>query len=80
MKEYFDFLIIGSGSAGLSFALKVAEKGSVAILTKTQLIETNTAFAQGGIASVTYAPDNYEKHVQDTLIAGYHFLNNGNLT
>lgn len=70
MEKYFDFLIIGSGSAGLSFALKVAEKGSVAILTKTQLIETNTAFAQGGIASVTYAPDNYEKHVQDTLIAG----------
>ena len=70
MKKYFDFLIIGTGSAGLSFALKVAEKGSVAILTKTELIETNTSFAQGGIASVTYAPDNYEKHVKDTLIAG----------
>jgi L-aspartate oxidase len=70
MEKKYDFLVIGSGIAGLSFALKVAEKGKVAILTKTVLTETNTSYAQGGIASVTYEPDNFEKHIQDTLIAG----------
>jgi len=70
MKKKYDFLVIGSGLAGLSFALKVADKGTVAILTKTGLENTNTAYAQGGIASVTYKPDNYEKHIRDTLIAG----------
>jgi L-aspartate oxidase len=70
MKKEFDFLVVGSGLAGLSFALKVAEKGRVAILTKTELQETNTSYAQGGIAAVTYEPDNYEKHIQDTLMAG----------
>ena len=70
MKKQYDFLVIGSGLAGLSFALKVADKGKVAILTKTELQETNTFYAQGGIAAVTYKPDNYEKHIQDTLIAG----------
>ena len=70
MKHYTDFLVIGSGLAGLSFALKVAEHGKVTVLTKTKLPETNTSYAQGGIAAVTYDPDNYEKHVADTLIAG----------
>jgi len=70
MEHKTDFLVIGSGLAGMSFALKVAEYGSVVLLSKTNLDETNTALAQGGIASVTYAPDNLEKHVQDTLIAG----------
>jgi L-aspartate oxidase len=70
MKKYYDFLVVGSGLAGLSFALKVADKGKVAIITKASLQETNTAYAQGGIAAVTYRPDNYEKHIQDTLIAG----------
>lgn len=65
-----DFLVIGSGMAGLSFALKVADKGKVCIISKTKLDETNTSYAQGGISSVTYAPDNFEKHVQDTLTAG----------
>lgn len=69
MKKY-DFLVIGSGMAGLSFALRVADKGKVAILTKSTIGETNTSYAQGGIASVTYKPDNFEKHVHDTLIAG----------
>ncbi len=70
MKKQFDFLVIGSGLAGLSFALKVADKGKVAILSKTSISLTNTSFAQGGIAAVTYEPDNFESHVKDTLIAG----------
>jgi L-aspartate oxidase len=70
VKKEYDFLVVGSGLAGLSFALKVADYGKVAILTKTDLMETNTSYAQGGIAAVTYEPDNYEKHIQDTLIAG----------
>ena len=70
MNKQYDFLIIGSGLAGLSFALKVADKGKVAVLTKTKLENTNTSYAQGGIAAVTYQPDNYEKHIEDTLIAG----------
>ncbi len=70
MKKKYDFLVVGSGLAGLSFALKVAKKGKVAIITKTKLTETNTSFAQGGIAAVTYAPDHFEKHVEDTLVAG----------
>ena len=71
MEQKFDFLIIGSGIAGMSFALKVADQGTVAILSKTQLPEANTALAQGGISSVTNLKiDNFEKHIQDTLIAG----------
>jgi L-aspartate oxidase len=65
-----DFLVIGSGIAGLSFALKAAKFGKVILLCKTTLNEANTALAQGGIASVTYTPDNFEKHISDTLIAG----------
>jgi L-aspartate oxidase len=70
MEKKVDFLVIGSGLAGLSFALKVAEKGKVMLITKVTLEETNTSYAQGGIASVTYVPDNFEKHIQDTLICG----------
>jgi L-aspartate oxidase len=69
-RKKFDFLVIGSGMAGLSFALKVAGKGKVCIISKTKLDETNTSYAQGGISSVTYAPDNFEKHIQDTMTAG----------
>ncbi len=70
MEERFDFLVIGSGIAGLTFALKVAEKGSVCIVTKSTITESNTNYAQGGIAAVTYEPDSFEKHIQDTLICG----------
>mgnify|MGYP000507199959 CR=1 FL=1 len=73
MIRKFDFLIIGSGVAGMSYALKVARagKGKVAIVCKTTLDEANTAKAQGGIASVTNLElDNFEKHIQDTMIAG----------
>jgi len=70
MTRRFDFLVIGSGIAGISFALKAAQYGKVAILCKTTLGESNTSFAQGGIASVTYKPDSFEKHIEDTLIAG----------
>lgn len=70
MEKRYDFLVIGSGLGGLSYALKVADHGSVALITKTNLEETNTSYAQGGIAAVTYEPDSYEKHVRDTLVAG----------
>ena len=70
MTRKFDFLVIGSGIAGISFALKAAKFGKVALLSKTVLEESNTTYAQGGIASVMYEPDNFEKHIQDTLIAG----------
>lgn len=62
--------MIGSGIAGLSYALKVAEHGQVYMITKANEDESNTKYAQGGIAAVMYSPDSYEKHVQDTLIAG----------
>ena len=65
-----DFLVIGSGSAGLSFALKVADTATVTIVTKGKLNECNTNYAQGGICSVTYAPDTFEKHIEDTLVCG----------
>jgi L-aspartate oxidase len=65
-----DFLVIGSGIAGLSFALKVADFGKVIIISKTSLEESNTKYAQGGIAAVTSDLDSFEKHIQDTLIAG----------
>lgn len=71
MTRKFDFLVIGSGIAGMSFALKVAKYGSVALVCKTTLDEANTALAQGGVASVTdLKVDNFQKHIQDTLIAG----------
>jgi L-aspartate oxidase len=70
VKKKVDFLVIGSGLAGTSFALKVAEFGSVCLVTKSTIEETNTRYAQGGIAAVTYKPDTYEKHVKDTLSAG----------
>ena len=65
-----DFLVIGSGIAGLFYALKVAKYGSVAIVTKRAIEESATKYAQGGIASVTSADDSYKLHIQDTIEAG----------
>ena len=65
-----DFLVIGSGVAGLSYALKVAEHGSVAIVTKKETAESNTNYAQGGIAAVMAPADSYRSHLEDTVIAG----------
>src|SRR6478609_3448915 len=69
MFEY-DCVVIGSGIAGLSFALKAAAHGRVAIITKSSKSESNTSYAQGGIASVTSPDDTFELHVRDTLESG----------
>jgi L-aspartate oxidase len=69
MKQ-FDYLVLGSGIAGLTFALKIAPHGRVAIVTKKDRAESNTNYAQGGIASVTSKEDSFESHVRDTLTAG----------
>ena len=67
----YDYLIIGSGVAGMSFALKVAETGSVALICKSSLEEANTDLAQGGVAAVTnFEIDDFEKHIHDTMVAG----------
>jgi L-aspartate oxidase len=65
-----DFLVIGSGAAGLGFALKAAEHAHVMVVTKAEVNESNTRFAQGGISSVTYEPDSFDQHVRDTLVCG----------
>ncbi len=73
MIRKFDFLVIGSGVAGMSYALKVSQsgKGKVALVCKTTIDEANTAKAQGGVASVTNLEvDNFEKHIHDTMVAG----------
>ncbi|HEY6006163.1 MAG TPA: L-aspartate oxidase [Anaeromyxobacter sp.] len=68
--EHVDFLVIGGGAAGLSFALEAAGHGTVLVLTKRQRSEGSTQYAQGGIASVLAEDDSPELHVQDTLVAG----------
>src|SRR5579875_3602098 len=65
-----DFLVIGGGIAGLSFALKAATLGRVAVLVKAGSADANTSYAQGGIASVWSVDDTFESHVEDTLKAG----------
>jgi len=70
LTRQFDFLVIGSGIAGISFALKASRHGTVALLSKSSLDDTNTSYAQGGIAAVTYSPDSFEKHIADTIVAG----------
>lgn len=66
----FDFIVLGSGIAGLTFALKVAEVGTVALVTKKDRSDSNTNWAQGGIAGVMAPDDSFDLHLQDTLIAG----------
>jgi L-aspartate oxidase len=71
MTRTVDFLVIGSGIAGLSFALKAAKHGKVLIVTKSNEDESNTKYAQGGVAVVVdKKDDSFEKHIEDTLIAG----------
>jgi L-aspartate oxidase len=70
MKVRTDFLVIGSGVAGLTFALKVAEHGTVAVVTKKEVMDANTSQAQGGIASVFGKLDSFDLHIRDTLMAG----------
>ena len=71
MTREYDFLVIGSGIAGMSFALKAARHGRVALVCKTTLDEANTALAQGGVASVTNLEvDDFDKHIHDTMVAG----------
>jgi L-aspartate oxidase len=68
--EHVDFLVLGAGAAGLSFALQAADHGSVLVLTKRQRSEGSTQYAQGGVASVLGADDQLDLHVEDTLVAG----------
>jgi L-aspartate oxidase len=70
VQRNFDYLVIGSGIAGLWFALQTARRGTVGIITKKQRAESNTNYAQGGIAAVMAADDTLDLHVRDTLEAG----------
>jgi L-aspartate oxidase len=70
VRKKTDFLVIGSGIAGLSYALKAAQHGTVTVITKGDEDESNTKYAQGGIAAVTYKPDSIRKHIEDTLDCG----------
>lgn len=68
--KYFDFAVIGSGVAGLRYALEVAKHGTVAVITKAEPHESNTNYAQGGVSAVLCPLDSVESHMQDTIIAG----------
>lgn len=68
--KYFDFAVIGSGVAGLRYALEVAKHGTVAVITKAEPHESNTNYAQGGVSAVLSPSDSVESHMQDTIIAG----------
>ena len=70
MIKQSDFLVIGSGIAGLIYALKVADTGKVTVLCKSDPTEGSTRYAQGGIASVTSPLDSFDSHINDTLDAG----------
>lgn len=68
--KYFDFAVIGSGVAGLRYALEVAKYGTVAVITKAEPHESNTNYAQGGVSAVLSPSDSVESHMQDTMVAG----------
>ncbi len=68
--ERFDFVVVGSGIAGLAYALEASKHGTVAVLTKAEVTESNTTYAQGGIAAAVGEADNWKLHEEDTLIAG----------
>jgi L-aspartate oxidase len=70
MPQRFDFLVLGGGVAGLSFALEAGRRGSVAVLTKRSRSESNTMYAQGGVAAVLSGRDSFEQHIADTVDAG----------
>ena len=70
MDRTTDFLVVGSGVAGLCFALRAAQYGKVLIVTKASVTDANTNYAQGGIAAVTDSTDSFEKHIHDTMVAG----------
>src|SRR5688572_32298326 len=65
-----DYLVIGSGIAGYNFALLAAEHGRVVVVTKKRPVDTNTNWAQGGVAAVLAKDDTFDRHVEDTLTAG----------
>ncbi|GAV67959.1 FAD_binding_2 domain-containing protein/Succ_DH_flav_C domain-containing protein [Cephalotus follicularis] len=68
--KYFDFAVIGSGVAGLRYALEVSKHGSVAVITKAEPHESNTNYAQGGVSAVLCPSDSVESHMRDTIVAG----------
>jgi L-aspartate oxidase len=70
MRYVHDFLVLGGGVAGLTFALQARAHGSVAVLAKKSRTESNTAWAQGGIAAVWSPQDSFDEHIRDTLVAG----------
>ncbi|XP_031383987.1 L-aspartate oxidase, chloroplastic isoform X1 [Punica granatum] len=70
--RFFDFAVIGSGVAGLRYALEVAKHGSVAVITKAEPHESNTNYAQGGVSAVLCPSDSVESHMRDTIVAGAH--------
>src|SRR5262249_17372246 len=70
MGQRYDFIVLGSGIAGLSFAIQAATHGRVAVITKKNSAESNTNYAQGGIASVVSSDDQLESHVRDTMETG----------
>ncbi len=74
-KHTYDIIVVGSGIAGLNFALDASKHGRVAVITKKELMESNSNYAQGGIAAVLDKHDSFEQHIEDTLVAGCH-LNN----
>jgi L-aspartate oxidase len=73
--HHFDFIVLGSGIAGLTYAIKAADYGRVAVVTKETANEGCTQYAQGGVCAVLDATDSVDSHIKDTIVAG-NFLNN----